>query len=148
MDDLRKEWAARLASDEQSGISEWAQRIGNKLFSENPHRAQEAATLAIDHCFERKSVVPERTLFAEAIRRSLGEAKAETVERIVRSKNLILAERKGRRFATTAEVLAQEKRMIDFARMVVARVPDWEKPIAHSIGSGSTKGRSARSPTF
>jgi conjugative relaxase-like TrwC/TraI family protein len=116
MDDLRKEWMARLASDEQSGISELEQRIGDTPFLENLDRAQEAALLAIDHCLERKSVVPERTLLAEAIRRSIGDAKAETTERIVKQQPLILAEREGRRFVTTIEVLAQETQMIAFAR--------------------------------
>jgi ATP-dependent exoDNAse (exonuclease V) alpha subunit len=72
--------------------------------------------LAIDHCFERKSVVPERELLAAALKRAVGQASPHAVEHAVRKQNLILADRDGRRFATTAGVLDEEKRMINFAR--------------------------------
>lgn len=117
MDELRGEWSSRLSGDEQSGIQRVARQVGAASLVEEPDRAQEAALSAVDHCFDRKSVVPERELLAQALRRSVGKASVKTVESAVRRQNLILAERDGRRLATTAGVLAEEKRMIAFARL-------------------------------
>ncbi len=65
---------------------------------------------------ERNSVVPERTLLAEALKRSFGEASVEATERAVREQDIIIGEKGGRRFATTRTVLSEEQHMIDFTR--------------------------------
>ena len=116
MDELREEWRSRLSTDEQSGTAAIGERVGGRPIAENVRAAQEAAILAVDHCFERKSVVPERTLLAEALKRCVGHANVRTVENAVRQQNIIVGEKDGRQFATTADVLAEEKRMLDFAR--------------------------------
>lgn len=71
---------------------------------------------ALGHCFERNSVLPERKALAEAMRRSLGAASPDVVRRLVDREGLVTGERNGRRMATTREVLAEENRMIAFAR--------------------------------
>jgi hypothetical protein len=91
--------------------------------------AKEAALLATEHCFERKSVVPERELLAQALKQSVGLASAQTTLLAVRDQKLIVAERDGRRYATTNEVLNEEKRMTDFARRGRGACP--------KLGSGS-----------
>jgi conjugative relaxase-like TrwC/TraI family protein len=116
MDELRREWQSRLSDDERSGIVETAERLGSTPIPENVYAAPKAAKLAVEHCFERKSVVPERTLLAEALKRSYGEATVESTERAVREQDIIIGEKEGRRFATTRTVLSEEQRMIDFAR--------------------------------
>lgn len=73
-------------------------------------------SLACDHCLERKSAVPEREVLAEALRRGLGTASVQSVEEAFRAHDLVIGEHSGRRFVTTAEVLDEERRMIDFAR--------------------------------
>jgi conjugative relaxase-like TrwC/TraI family protein len=116
MDELRREWQSRLSDDERSGIAETAKRVGSPPVPEKLQSAAEAAKLAVAHCFERKSVVPERTLLAEALKRSYGEATVEATEQAVREQEIIIGEKEGRRFATTRTVLAEEQRMINFAR--------------------------------
>jgi conjugative relaxase-like TrwC/TraI family protein len=116
MDELRRVWRERLSDEERSGIAETAERLGSAPHKENLKAAEHAAKLAVEHCFERKSVVPERTLLAEALKRSYGEVSVEATERAVSKQDIILGEKDGRQFATTRTVLAEEQRMIDWAR--------------------------------
>jgi conjugative relaxase-like TrwC/TraI family protein len=115
MDELRRTWRARLSDDERSGIAETAKRLGTMPIPEKGHAAEQAAKLAVEHIFERKSVVAERVLLAEALKRGFGEASVEATERAVREQDIIIGQKEGRRFATTRAVLAEEQRMIDFA---------------------------------
>jgi hypothetical protein len=116
MDELRHEWRLRLAEDERSGIANIAERVGGTPIPENVHIAEEAALLATEHCFERKSVVPERELLAQALRRSIGQASGKRIEQAIDKQHLIRAEREGRHYVSTRAVLDEEKGMIDFAR--------------------------------
>ena len=84
MDELRHEWLSRLSGDEQNGLSRVADRVGGTPLPENVRIAEQAAQLATDHCFERKSVVPERELLAQALKRGVGQGSVKTVERAVR----------------------------------------------------------------
>ncbi len=116
MDDLREEWRKLLSADERSGLASVARSVGGSRIAENVRGAVEAARLAADHCFERKSVVAEREFIAETLKRSVGQGSLATVEAAADRQNLMVAEREGRRFATTQAVLAEETRMFDFAR--------------------------------
>jgi conjugative relaxase-like TrwC/TraI family protein len=116
MDELRREWRSRLSSDEQAGLTRIAERMGDTPIPASGIGAKEAALRATEHCFERKSVVPERELLTQAIKRSVGLATVQATEQAIREQNLIVAERDGRRLVTTREVLGEEERMIDFAR--------------------------------
>jgi hypothetical protein len=116
MAELQKEWISRLTPQERSAIDHVASRIGTPAIPEREPVAHEAAALAVDHCFERKSVVPERMVLAEALKRSVGQVSRDRVEQAVADQNLLLGERDGRRVATTAAVLAEEKELLDFAR--------------------------------
>jgi conjugative relaxase-like TrwC/TraI family protein len=116
MGELRQEWMSRLTPDERSALANVEKRIGTLAIPERESVAREAASLAVEHCFERKSVVPERMVITEALKRSVGQVSRQRVEQAVAGQNLLLGERDGRRVATTAAVLAEEKGMIDFAR--------------------------------
>jgi conjugative relaxase-like TrwC/TraI family protein len=116
MAELRQEWRLRLGDEDRSDIARAAKSIGGPRLAVDARSADRAARLGVDHCFERKSVVPERTLLAEAIRRGVGVATADAVEAAVREQDIIIGEKDGRRFATTRRVLGEEQRMIDFAR--------------------------------
>jgi conjugative relaxase-like TrwC/TraI family protein len=116
MDELRHQWRARLSGDEQRALAKAADARHQGSIPEREGVAQEAASLAVEHCFERKSVVPERQLLTEALKRSVGHASVDRVLRAVSKQNLIIGERDRRRVATTAGVLAEEQSMIDFAR--------------------------------
>jgi conjugative relaxase-like TrwC/TraI family protein len=116
MDQLRGDWWSRLSKDERSGISSAIATIGAEPVIADRQAADHAAKMAIAHCFERRSVVPERTLLAEAIWRGVGAATAETLESAVQDQNILVGEKDGRRLATTRAVLSEEQRLIDFAR--------------------------------
>lgn len=113
---LLEEWESRLSGEEREAMKAVGQWIGNKALPEHERTAGEATSRAIDHCFERSSVMPERRVLADALKRSLGAASPETVMQAFESKDLLCAERDGQRMVTTKAVLAEERRMIGFAR--------------------------------
>lgn len=111
--ELRRDWMARLTPEEFEAIT-----AGGRESSapEDTAHARQAVEHAISHCFERSAVVPERTLLTEAIKRATGTASPEAVARVLNDQNLVIAEQDGQTLVTTREVLAEERRMIAFAR--------------------------------
>jgi len=116
MDVLRELWQSWLSEDERDSISRAASHIGDKPIILDAGDRHHAIDLAAEHCYERQSVVPERTLLAESLKRSVGTATVEAVEQTFESKGFLKRERNGRQMVTTAEVLSEEKAMLDYAR--------------------------------
>ena len=117
MDELRQTWRDRLTTAEQEGVHRIAGTLGGGPRPVEALRGAEAVALAVDHCFERSSVVPERAVLATALKRGYGKSSlAAVTDAFRRRPDLITGERDGRRVATTHEVLAEETRMLDFAR--------------------------------
>lgn len=116
MPELRQKWRARLTDAEDNAVASIARQSLRGAIAEQEGMASESATLSVDHCFERKSVVPERQLYAEALKRAVGKAGPQRVLQAVRRQNLIVGERDGRRVATTTKVLSEEQAMVSFAR--------------------------------
>lgn len=126
MDQLREEWRGRLTPDEESALARTMQQSRNEdrgtdrgSRQEREQVATDAVRSAADHCFERSSVMPERRVLAEALKRSIGtphQASVAEVTRAFERHGFITAEREGRRMVTTREVLGEERRMLEFAR--------------------------------
>ncbi len=116
LDELRGEWMSRMTADEQAALEGVKSRLGMESLPEDGRAAREAALHAVGHCFERSAVVPERKILAEAMKRAVGKASPEAVTRSLAAEHLVVAERKGRRLATTRSVLEEETRMLAFAR--------------------------------
>jgi conjugative relaxase-like TrwC/TraI family protein len=114
--ELRDLWQSWLTPDEADAVGGVVAKVGGPRSLETERTASEAVTLALAHCFERKAVVPERTVLAEALRRSFGAATPASVMRDLAGRRLVGAERAGQRLVTTTDVLAEESRMLDFAR--------------------------------
>ncbi len=114
--ELRQEWRSRLSTEEGDAIQKVADRVGSRGRGEDDRAAGEAMTLALDHCFERSSVVSERRVLAEALKRSYGKASPERVARTLKNLDLVAAQRGGERLVTTRGVLDEERRMLAFAR--------------------------------
>ncbi len=91
-------------------------RIGGKSLAEDRDAPLASIRHTAEHWFERKSVVPERTVLAEALRHAVGKAGPEAVEEAFRRQEFIWGERDGRKVVTTREVLKEEMRMLAFAR--------------------------------
>jgi conjugative relaxase-like TrwC/TraI family protein len=114
--ELRREWQSRLTEEEAGAVWEVERKLGSDRIPEDDRVAKEAVGRAAEHWFERNSVIPERKLLAHALKRAVGKGSVESVEREYKRRNFVTAERDGRRLVTTREVLAEEERMIDFAR--------------------------------
>ena len=114
--DLRQEWLSRLDPAERKAMS--TLKTGSAL----PPRGEAvspAAALdhAIDHSFERESVTSEKRLLAEALKRGVGSVLPEDVKsEMQRRPDLLLRQHDGQRVATTRQVLAEEQRLVSFAR--------------------------------
>lgn len=114
--ELQDAWRSRMSASERESIRALAARIGGDSRPSDAGAAQRAVEFAIDHAFERESVVPERALMARALRQGIGAATVEQVRRALGKAELVLAERQGRKLATTRKVLDEEHRIVDFAR--------------------------------
>lgn len=114
--ELQSLWRTRLTDQESGAIAAIAHQIGRETIGEDDRAASDAVQRAMEHTFERASVVPERVLLAEAMRQSVGKASRETMEHLTQSQPLVSAHRNGRQLVTTREVLQEESRMLAFAR--------------------------------
>ncbi len=114
MEELRKEWQARLSSDEQDAIAKVHRR---EIVTATPDPGHvKAVDHAIEHSFVHEAVIPERKLLTEALKRGIGEVTVEQTSKELASRDLIRREIKGRPSVTTKEMLALESQMIDYAR--------------------------------
>jgi conjugative relaxase-like TrwC/TraI family protein len=116
MPQLRELWMERLTPQERATIDALGRQVGREQRPEDGQAARDAVARAIEHTFERASVVPERTLLAEALKQGAGKGSRESIERLVGEQQLVRGEYKGRRSVTTAEVLAEERRLLSYAR--------------------------------
>ncbi|MEZ6104471.1 MAG: MobF family relaxase [Pirellulaceae bacterium] len=117
MSELRKLWWERLSEDERDSLNRAGHPVRRPLAPTSP---QEAAVEALDqarlHCFERASVVPERQLLAEAIRRGVGRTTANDISSAHAQSDAIVRNYRNRKVVTTPNVLAEERAVFDFAR--------------------------------
>jgi conjugative relaxase-like TrwC/TraI family protein len=114
---LQETWRSWMTHEELESLKGLEQRTGSDALPPDANASGRAIEFAVGHSFERKSVVPERELLAAALRQSVGEAKVSQVL-VAESRNdsIIVAQRGGRRMATTRDVLKEEKSLIEFAR--------------------------------
>lgn len=116
MPQLRGLWMNRMSPEERAALDAVSQRSVAGRLPEDGQGARDAVQRTLEHCFERASVVPERTLMAEALRRGVGRASRQSVEQLIAAQPLIRATRHGRAFVTTRQVLAEEDQLLTFAR--------------------------------
>ncbi|MFO0835807.1 MAG: MobF family relaxase [Phycisphaerales bacterium] len=116
MEELRVLWRDRLHDQASRAADRLAARVGSAPIPAEPGMAREAVRGALEHCFERSAVVPERVLIAEALKRGAGKAHDHAVIEEVGKAGLLRAERDGRLMVTTKEVLEEEAAMLRFAR--------------------------------
>ena len=78
IEQLRSEWSSRLSEGERAAIAAVGNRVGGRAIGEDAKAPDAAVRHAMEHWFERKSVVPERTLLAEAMKHAIGKAGPES----------------------------------------------------------------------
>lgn len=114
MQELRKDWNSRLTDKERQALAA-VHRRETRFAKPEPGEGY-SVDHAIEHCYVREAVVPERKLATEALKRGIGAVTVEGVTREVAMRPLIRSEITGRTMATTKEMLALESKLIDFAR--------------------------------
>jgi conjugative relaxase-like TrwC/TraI family protein len=112
--ELQATWDERLSQDERKTL------IGVYRSGVRPEQSANGAVAAVDyaieHCFEREAVVPERKLLTEALKRGLIDVTVEDVRRELDRRPLIRGDVDGRRMVTTREMKSAEAAVIAFAR--------------------------------
>lgn len=107
--DYRAYWAAKLTDKERDGIQKL---IASATPRKRQPLAEQALGWAVDHHFERESVVPLKKLEITAMERGMGASSPEEVAKAVKRMGLLVKNGE----ATTRDVLEQEGRIISFAR--------------------------------
>jgi conjugative relaxase-like TrwC/TraI family protein len=115
-EELRQLWSDRMTPEERELLSAVQRNRSPASPQLNRELAIKAVAFALEHCLERRSVVPERTLVAEALRWGVGWVTVTDVFRVVRDlevRGAVLV-RDGQ--LTTRGVLAEEQRLLEMAR--------------------------------
>jgi conjugative relaxase-like TrwC/TraI family protein len=115
--ELQQHWTAQVDIASLANIAAAAHAIGSTLPPFERHAPEQSVDHAVDHSFERSSVVSTRQLLTYALRRGTGTATADAiVDAFRRRPEFIHARRDGRDVVTTQKVLDEEQRIVRFAR--------------------------------
>lgn len=125
MDELRSAWKNQIkdlghGQDVESQPIRFAADRAIKVTS-----AEKCVAHALQHSFERASVMPYRRLMATAYKHSIGRKGASVSdigERMNSDKRIIRVDEKGRSLCTTKEVLQEERRMVTLARNGIGKM--------------------------
>jgi conjugative relaxase-like TrwC/TraI family protein len=112
--ELRERWDARVSAAERRTI----QNIRNEIIAVPRVSASEmkAMDFAVQHCYERASIVTDKELLRHALRFGMGDVTVEQTKRQLLRDELIKETLDGRQWLTTKDVLAEEKRLVDFVQ--------------------------------
>lgn len=148
LEDLRRIWKSRLSHDDRTALDHV---IGRSVpLGREVNAARDAVTFAVAHCFERSSVLSLKRFLAVALRHGVGHVDLEAIQDELPRHGLIIRDYHGERLATTKDVLAEESRILNFARrgrnacrpLTVGnrKLADWLSPsqqavVRHVLGS-------------
>jgi conjugative relaxase-like TrwC/TraI family protein len=110
--ELRELWDKRISTDERTAI----QNVRNVVAAKPKVSEMKAMDFAVQHCYERASIVTDKELLRHALRFGVGDVDIEQVKRQLLRDELIRENVDGRQWLTTKDVLAEEKRLIDFVQ--------------------------------
>lgn len=162
--ELRELWSKRISADERAAIQNSS--------SHSPQTAariseRKAMDFAVQHCYERASIVTDKELLRHALRYGVGDVSVEQTKQQLLRDEFINEPTNGQQWLTTHQVLAEERRLIDFVRdgkskskpfatgayqfqneklsieqrnavLHVLRSPDWVTAIRGGAGTGKT----------
>lgn len=108
--ELVKRWDAMLEPSERQALHDARGKPRTPACQDAIH-----ARYSVDHAFERASVMEQRRLLTLALRHGIGEVTPEGVRAEIDRLGLLKREENGKLLVTTKEILAEERRMLDFA---------------------------------
>jgi conjugative relaxase-like TrwC/TraI family protein len=115
--ELEQHWRSRLSPEELHALESLQAKVGTAPVPDDAEARREAVERAIEHGFERRSVLDQRRLQADALKRGVGAGSAGSILRELERVPLITSRRDSTRvLVTSREVLAEEQRMLAFAR--------------------------------
>jgi conjugative relaxase-like TrwC/TraI family protein len=111
--DLRELWGNRISADERAAM----QNTSRQSVSERQKISEmKAMDFAVKHCYERASIVTDKELLRQALRYGVGDVDVEQTKRQLLRDEFIKETMDGHEWLTTHQVLAEEKRLIDFVK--------------------------------
>lgn len=117
MPELQETWRSWLSDSESDQLDGLTRKVGSRPIAEDKREAAKAVERALEHEFARKSVLPERALFAAAIKQGYGRVSREEIEKQLAGADLIRVKQGDRMLVTSQKVLDEETKMLDFARL-------------------------------
>jgi conjugative relaxase-like TrwC/TraI family protein len=109
--ELRALWDKRISTDERTTIQN---SLRNQVLERPKISEMKAMDFAVQHCYERASIVTDKELLRHALRFGVGDVDVQQTKRQLLRDELIKETVDGRQWLTTKNVLAEEKRLIDF----------------------------------
>ena len=111
--ELRELWDKRISADERAVI----QNNLRHTTADAPKVSEmKAMDFAVQHCYERASIVTEKELLRHALRFGVGDVDVKQIKRQLLRNEFIKEDLNGHQWFTTKDVLAEEKRLIDFVQ--------------------------------
>ena len=111
--DLRELWDDRISADERAAIQRTPQQ---PVLERQKVSEMKAMDFAVKHCYERASIVTNKELLRQALRYGVGDVSVEQTKRQLLRDEFIREQADGHEWVTTHQVLAEEKRLIDFVK--------------------------------
>jgi conjugative relaxase-like TrwC/TraI family protein len=109
--ELKELWNARVSAEERANIQN---SLRNEVSAAPKISEMKAMDFAMQHCYERASIVTDKELLRHALRFGMGDVDVAQIKRQLLRDELIKENMDGRQWLTTKDVLAEEKRLIDF----------------------------------
>lgn len=111
--ELRELWDKRISADERAAIQN---SMGHSHAATKKVSEMKAMDFAVQHCFERASIVTGKELLRHALRYGVGDVDVEETRHQLSRDEFIQENANGHRWFTTNQVLAEERRLIDFVQ--------------------------------
>jgi conjugative relaxase-like TrwC/TraI family protein len=111
--ELRELWNARVSAEERASIQD---NLRNQVSNQPKISEMKAMDFAMQHCYERASIVTDKELLRHALHFGMGDVDVAQIKRQLLRDELIKENVDGRQWLTTKDVLAEEKRLIDFVQ--------------------------------
>jgi conjugative relaxase-like TrwC/TraI family protein len=112
LDRLRVIWTSWLSESEKAALAQ-AKMLGGNSPDITPKQSMD---YALEHSFERASVISERQLLTTALRRGVGFVSVADMNQEAKRSDILSKTIDGRIYATTKKILAEEKAMITLVR--------------------------------